>query len=183
MPATSDSTTLLLLAESLRSSGFGRIDLRGDSMTPTLRDGWTVRVRPVSPESLRVGEVAVFANRGVLTVHRLIWKKLLDDREQFVFQGDNSATREAVGADAILGVVEAVETAPGKEGVRNVVPVGRDRRALFYRTAYRLHRLAASRLPGLRLPQQQRRPGGIGYRTLRRLFLWLERAFSPHPRR
>ena len=182
MPATSDSATLLLLAESFRSSGFGRIDLRGESMMPTLRDGWTVLVRPVPPEALRVGVIAVFINRGVLTVHRLIWKKFRDDREQFIFQGDNSAVREMAEANAILGVVESVEMARGDEGVRIPVPVGQDLRAIFYRTAYRLHSFAASLMPGLRIPAEKSR-GGVWYRALRRCFLFLEKAFSPHPRR
>jgi len=182
LPASSDATTLLLLAESFRSSGFGRIDLRGESMMPTLRDGWTVLVRPIPPESLRVGEIAVFINRGVLTIHRLIWKKLRDDREQFIFQGDNSAAREMVEANAILGVVDSAEMARGDAGVRIPVPVGKDHRALFYRTAYRLHTLAASLMPGLRLPVEESR-GGFGYRALRRCFLFLEKAFSPHPHR
>ena len=182
MPVTSDFVILFLLVESFCSSGFGRIDLRGESMMFILRDGWIVLVWFVLLEVLWVGVIAVFINRGVLTVHRLIWKKLRDDREQFIFQGDNSAAREMVEANAIIGLVESVEMARADQGVRIPVRVGKDFRGVFYRTAYRIHRLAASQMPGLRLPEERGR-GGFLYRVLRRCFLFLEKAFSPHPRR
>ncbi len=181
-PPPADPVTLRLLAESLRASGTGRIHLRGESMLPTLRDGWKVHVRSSPAESLRVGDIGAFVNRGVLTIHRLIWRKVDGGHQWFIFQGDNSPMREMVGPEAILGRVVAAEGEWARNGVSTPIPVGNDERAFFYRNAYRIHHLLSSLLPAARLPEAGIQ-GGLPYRCLRTCFRILERLFVPRPRR
>ena len=42
-PGPTDPMALRLLSESLKTVGSGRIHLRGDSMLPTLREGWKLQ--------------------------------------------------------------------------------------------------------------------------------------------
>jgi len=181
-PSAHDPVTLRLLTDSLRASGSGRINLRGDSMVPTLRDGWKLLVRSVPAEALHVGEIVAFFNRGVLTVHRLVWKKVEGGRECFIFQGDNSPARETVESDAILGRVEGAEGDWNQNGLPIPIPVGKDERAFFYRNAYRVHSLLAPRVPWTRIPGEPGR-GRLLYHLLRASFRLLERIFAPRPRR
>lgn len=181
-PVLSDPVTLRLLSESLRQNGSGILALRGESMAPTLRDGWKVHVRSLPPADLRVGDIAVFVNRGVLTIHRLIWKKIESGRELYVLQGDNNPWREIVEPGVILGRVEAAEGGWGGDGVPLSIPVGSDERAFFYRTAYLIHARLIRRFPRLRIPSAGE-PAGAPYRCFRAAFRLLERFFSPRPRR
>ena len=174
--------TLQLLAETLRREGWGRIPLRGDSMLPTLQDGWRLHVRCLPASDLRVGDVGVFIYRDVLTIHRLVWKKIEGGREKYLFQGDNNRARETVEADAILGRVDAAEGAWSEAGNAQSVPVGADERAFFYRNAFRLHCWIAPVLPSLRIPEQAGR-GSLAYRLARGCFQTFEKLIAPRPRR
>ena len=96
--------SLQLLAETLKASGSGRLTLRGQSMHPTLQDGWKLHVVALPAESLRVGDIGVFIHSDVLTIHRLIWRKKQAGREWLVFQGDNNPAREMVAPEAVLPI-------------------------------------------------------------------------------
>lgn len=181
-PLLSAPENLGLLAATLKASGFARYHLRGRSMHPTLREGWKLHIRSLPASRLRVGEIGVFLHRDLLTIHRLIWKKVEGDREKFIFQGDNSPEREMVEADAILGRVEAAEGEWSREGAENAIPVGNDSRAFFYHSAFRLHVCLKGLVPSAALPGQER-GGGLPYRVLRIVFRLLEPIFSPRPRR
>jgi hypothetical protein len=181
-PVTGDPAVLRLLVESLRAGGGARIHLRGDSMLPTLREGWKLHVRCLEAQSLRVGDIAVFVQRDLLTIHRLVWKKIEDGREKFIFQGDNNPRREVVEAPAVLGRVEAAEGEWGGDPVPNPIAVGNDSRAFFYRNAYRAHAWIARRFPAAAVPVDGA-PAGLPYRLLRTAFRLLEPIFSPRPRR
>jgi len=181
-PSLSDPELLRLLTDSLKACGSGRIHLRGDSMRPTLQDGWKLHIRSLPAEELRVGDIAIFVHRELLTIHRLIWKRMDGKREMFIFQGDNNAHRETVEAGAILGRVEAAEGEWCQQGVPNPLPVGNDSRALFYRNTYRLHTLATRLVPSTALPGEAE-SGKRPYRFLRALFHLVEPIFSPRRRR
>jgi len=174
--------TLDLLRESLKASGAGRITVRGESMHPTLQDGWKLHVRSVPAAALRVGDIGVFIHSGVLTVHRLLWKKRAAEADMLVFQGDNNAVRELVTPEAVLGMVEAAEVERIDGSAPLPFPVGSDARAWFYRSLYRMHTPLQAVVPGLRFPEEGERPGRT-YRLLRALFRVLEPVFSPRPRR
>ena len=182
MTAPGGPDTLRLLRESLKASGAGRVHLRGESMLPTLREGWKLHIRSVPARELRIGDIGIFVHRDLLTIHRLIWKKVEGGRERFLFQGDNNPVREMVDEEAILGIVEAAEGEWSRDGVQSPIPIGNDSRALFYRTAFRLHSLLATLLPAAAVPGEGA-SGGLPYRCLRACFRLLEPLFSPRPRR
>ena len=177
-PILNDPETLQLLTKSLRASGAGRIHLRGNSMLPTLREGWKLHVRSLPATELRVGDIGIFVHRNLLTIHRLIWKTGKVGQERFLFQGDNNLEQEWVEAGAILGRVEAAEKERSRDGDSRPIPVGNDRRALFYRNAYRIHSFLAGLIPAVSLPVGEG-SGRLPYRFLRSLFRLLEPLFSP----
>lgn len=174
----SDPETLGLLTESLKASGAGRIHLQGRSMLPTLEEGWVLHVRSLPASELRVGDIGIFIHRELLTIHRLVWKKWEGGRERFLFQGDNNPERELVEAGAILGRVEAAEKQKGRIGDPGPIPVGNDRRAFFYRNAFRIHSFLTGLIPAASLSAGEG-PGRLPYRFLRSLFRLLEPLFSP----
>jgi hypothetical protein len=176
------SDNLRILAQTLKNSGKGRITLRGESMHPTLHDGWKLHVRSLGAESLCVGDIGVFIHGDVLTIHRLIWRKQLDGKTWLIFQGDNNAVREMVAPDSVLGRVEAaeVERVDGRESLP--FRVGRDSRAWFYRSLFRVNQVVSGILPGASVPLEGESAGFV-YRVSRALFRMLEPLFSPRPRR
>jgi hypothetical protein len=150
-------------------------------MLPTLREGWKLQIRSLPAKDLRVGDIGIFVHRGILTIHRLVWKLEADGREWYMFQGDNNPQRETVEADAVLGRVEAAEWEESRPGGPISTPVGKDGRAFFYRTAFRVHSFIASLIPSVALPAKGR-AGSFPYRCLRACFRLLEPLFSPRPR-
>ena len=151
-------------------------------MLPTLQEGWRLRIRSVPAKDLRVGEIGIFVHRGILTIHRLIWKLKAGGREWYLFQGDNNSQRETVEADAILGRVEAGEPEESRQNRPVSIPLGKDGRAFFYLTAFRVHSLLARLIPSVGLPAEGR-GASLPYRCLRACFRLLEPLFSPRPRK
>jgi hypothetical protein len=178
----SDPEALRALADALQSSGNGRITLRGESMLPTLQDGWELHVRSLPARALRVGDIGVFIHGNVLIIHRLIWRKEQEGKMWLIFQGDNNAVRERVAPDRVLGKVEAAEV--HRDDGKDPLPfiVGADSRAWFYRSLFRMHELLGGVLPGAAVPSEGEAPGQL-YRLLRALFRMVEPLFSPRPRR
>jgi hypothetical protein len=171
-----------LLAESLKATGAARITLRGESMVPTLQDGWSLHLRSTPPEDLQVGEIGVFLHGQILTIHRLIWKKRVAGKEWLIFQGDNNPARELVAPEAVLGRVESAEVEKVDGSVTLPFPVGADERAWFYRSLYRAHQGLTGLFPSSSLPGEGE-SGGPLYRVLRFMFRMVEPIFSPRPRR
>jgi len=174
--------TLRLLADALKAVGSARITLRGESMHPTLREGWILHVRSLPAEQLRIGDIGAFVHGGVLTIHRLIWKKRTEAGWRLIFQGDNNPLREEVPPEAVLGKVEAAEEERGDGPAKAAFTVGTDERAWFYRTLYRAHDTLARWVPGASLPRSDQPPGTV-YRILRFVVRRVEPLFSPRPRR
>jgi hypothetical protein len=177
-----DPEALRMLAEALKGAGKGRITLRGESMLPTLQDGWDLHVLSLPAASLRVGDIGVFLHGNVLTIHRLIWRSQQDGKMWLIFQGDNNAVREKVAPDRVLGRVEAAEV-PRDDGKAPLpFAVGADSRAWFYRSLFRLHQMLGGAFPGAAVPSEGEAPGRL-YRLFRVLFRMVEPLFSPRPRR
>ncbi|MCI0568232.1 MAG: S24/S26 family peptidase [Acidobacteria bacterium] len=173
---------LQLLLEALKTSGAARITLRGESMHPTLRDGWRLHVRALRSDELRVGDIGAFLHGQILTIHRLIWKKRTAEKEWLIFQGDNNPARELVAPEAVLGKVESAEVEREDGSVTPPFPVGADERAWFYRCLYRAHQGMIGLFPSTSLPGEGE-SGGLFYRALRLLFRMVEPIFAPRPRR
>lgn len=173
---------LQLLLEALKASGAARITLRGQSMHPTLRDGWRIQLRSISSDELRVGDIGAFLHGQILTIHRLVWRKCTAGREWLIFQGDNNAAKELVSPEAVLAKVESAEEEREDGSVTLPFPVGSDERAWFYRTLYGAHKRLTGLFPSTSLPGEGE-PGGLSYRALRLLFRAVEPIFAPRPRR
>ncbi len=97
-----------------------RFRARGWSMSPFIKDGDTVTVRPLRPSEPASGDVVafLFPATGKAAVHRVV--KVEGGR--FVVKGDNVAEGDGeVGRESILGIVSGVE----RDGRR--VKLGRER--------------------------------------------------------
>ncbi len=67
------STLFGALIGSLLSEGLGfRFRARGRSMQPTIQDGEILHVKPVSAETLRKGDIVLFAEGKHFRAHRLV---------------------------------------------------------------------------------------------------------------
>ena len=77
----------------------------GPSMTPTIRDGDSVRIRPLAPGDLRPGAILLYRKNNRLVLHRLVRKS-----EALLFCGDAALDGlEAVDSDDVLGVAVSVD--------------------------------------------------------------------------
>src|ERR1700721_3391300 len=102
----------------LLASGSGiRFQARGASMSPAIRDGEIVHVRPVVPGELRRGELVLIRVEGRICLHRLVVADA--KRDVFITRGDCGLQDDpAVRGEGILGVAEAKEVRVGRSVVR-----------------------------------------------------------------
>src|ERR1700756_5032642 len=103
------------LTQSLLSEGLGfRFRARGRSMQPTIQDGEILHVRPVAAETLRKGDIVLFADGLNYKAHRLLSIDL--ERGTFVACGDAGAVTDG-DADTrkIVGLVVAKEEDFGEQ--------------------------------------------------------------------
>jgi signal peptidase len=84
--------------------------VRSGSMTPAIRTGDVVVVRPIAPSEAKVGDIVTFKDpdgSGRLLVHRV--RTIVPHRSRYFFttQGDANSTREhwSVPADGTIGTV------------------------------------------------------------------------------
>lgn len=152
-----------LSAEILRAGAAVRFQAHGASMSPLVRDGDVLLIRPVSPDALRVGDVVLCGrepDRAV--VHRVIRVTTHPDGPRFTVQGDALPKPDGTfPAAQIYGRVAVIERG-GKQIVLDGpamrllgwAAVLRSRRRLGRgdgrRRPYRLASQAVKRLPGLR---------------------------------
>jgi signal peptidase I len=106
-----------LFEEILRQGCALRVQVTGRSMTPFLRSGEIVIVRPVPAATVQIGDIIFFRDRrGQLLLHRLIKKKRLPGGLHFQTKGD--AVRgldEPIAEDRLLGKACRIETSwPGR---------------------------------------------------------------------
>jgi signal peptidase len=84
--------------------------VRSGSMTPAIRTGDVVVVRPIAPSDAKVGEIVTFEDpdgSGRLLVHRVRAIARQGNQLAFTTQGDANTTREhwRVPADGTIGTV------------------------------------------------------------------------------
>ncbi|MBN1998786.1 S24/S26 family peptidase [candidate division KSB1 bacterium] len=104
-----DKDALMTLADAvlLRDVPF-RIQAKGGSMSPVIRNGDVITISPLAGCKAVCGDVLAFVNRlnNSLLVHRVIRIK----GDDYFFRGDNSSgTVEVAAADQILGRLTGVE--------------------------------------------------------------------------
>lgn len=98
------------LGRTLVESGASfRVELRGQSMYPMLRDGDVVEVVPVQIGEVEVGDVVFFRFGDRLLAHRVV-ETVVDDREIHLrTRGDRYLQREPpIGEADLVGLVAVV---------------------------------------------------------------------------
>lgn len=94
-----------------------RFQARGASMSPAIRDGDMVYVKPVSEARLRRGDIVLVKNDYGFRLHRLVRADLR--RNVFITRGDCGQQNDpAVRHDQILGVAVAKDVLVGKKILR-----------------------------------------------------------------
>jgi len=101
---------LLLAAALPLALGWRSMVVRSGSMTPTIRTGDVVVVRPIAPTEAQVGEIVTFKDpdgSGRLLVHRVRAISPQGDKVTVTTQGDANTAREhwQVPADGTIGTV------------------------------------------------------------------------------
>jgi uncharacterized repeat protein (TIGR01451 family) len=94
-----------------------RFQARGASMSPTIRDGEMVYVRPASENDLRRGDIVLVKNGFGFRLHRLV--RADAGRDVFITRGDCGLQDDpAVRREQILGVAVAKDVRLGTKTVR-----------------------------------------------------------------
>ncbi len=77
------TTWVPLLRETLQREGKFRLQMEGDSMSPTLSPSCEIEVIPL-PEHVQLGQLIVFASSKSLVIHRLVHYR----KGRWITQGD-----------------------------------------------------------------------------------------------
>jgi len=94
-----------LAAEVLRRTGRLRLQVRGESMLPTLWPGDVAEIAACSLGDVARGEIVLGFRQGRFFLHRFLSR----DHESFVTRGDSMSTPDpAFPADALLGRIAGV---------------------------------------------------------------------------
>jgi hypothetical protein len=111
------SLFLDLTQKMLREGDAVLIPTRGESMSPLISGGCRLRVEPVAPHDLRLGDVILYQAGGALVAHRLMAKRQRQGRLHLITKGDTISWRfrEEVDPDQVLGRVTAVRRRNGRE--------------------------------------------------------------------
>jgi signal peptidase I len=102
--------TVLLAAALPMALGGTSMVVRSGSMTPAIRTGDVVVVRPISPTEATIGDIVTFkdpAGSDRLLVHRVRAISRAGDQVEVITKGDANSTQERwkVAADGTIGTV------------------------------------------------------------------------------
>jgi signal peptidase len=102
--------TVLLAAALPQALGGTSMVVRSGSMTPAIRTGDIVVVRPIAPAEASVGDIVTFkdpAGSDRLLVHRVRAISQVGDEVEVITKGDANTTQERwkVAADGTIGTV------------------------------------------------------------------------------
>jgi len=105
-----------LSAEVLRSGKALRFRAPGVSMSPLVRDGDVLLVRPVHPATVRIADLVLCSSEaGRVVVHRVIRKEVGQEGRWFTVQGDAAARADGAMPEAqVYGRVTAIERGAAK---------------------------------------------------------------------
>ncbi len=105
--ATGDAQRSALAAESLRQGGRLRLQVRGESMLPTLWPGDVVEIARCSPDDVRPGEIVLALRDGRFFLHRFVARQT----DSFLLRGDSMPAYDPqFPSEALLGrLVHRVE--------------------------------------------------------------------------
>src|SRR3954462_12321797 len=95
-----------VIEQALTNGTMVQFRAEGSSMYPTIRDGETITIAPVSTEEIVRGDVLLCRHGARVLAHRLVGKTRCGAEHFFVLQGDAKAGCDApVEASAIVGKV------------------------------------------------------------------------------
>ena len=97
------------ISAELRRRGHGFcFQARGGSMSPSIRDGEIVYVRPVTPHQLRNGDIVLIKALEGFRLHRLVVTE--PDRDVFITRGDCGEQNDsAVSGAKVIGIADSKE--------------------------------------------------------------------------
>jgi len=96
-----------VVRELLRQGRSVRFRAKGNSMYPTIRDGEAIVVEPITPSSVRPGDIVLYQTSHGLFAHRVV---SIGDGLAFRLRGDASGSHdEPVRPEQVLGKVSSVE--------------------------------------------------------------------------
>ena len=106
-----DKLLLELSNDLLRNGQSVRFSAPGRSMYPTIREGESITVQPVSPSAVQKGDIILYRWQQGVIAHRIVGiENPKGDSSRFVLRGDASgACAESVIPEQILGKVVAVD--------------------------------------------------------------------------
>ncbi len=106
-----------LSRELLREGNGIRFQARGASMSPAIRDGEVVHVKPAAPADLRKGDIVLVKSETGFRLHRLVVADA--ERDVFITRGDCGQQDDpAVGGERVAGIAVAKEVRVGNRIVR-----------------------------------------------------------------
>jgi signal peptidase I len=112
-PSLAASGALLRdLSSDLLGCGYDvRFRAPGQSMHPTIREGETITVRPVSPSAVRRGDIILYRWQQGVIAHRVVGiENAVGGGLRLMMRGDAAGARvEPVAPDQVLGKVVAAE--------------------------------------------------------------------------
>ena len=98
-----------VLDEALKSGTLVRFRAEGDSMYPTIRNGDTITIAPVSTDEVVCGDVLLCRHDNRVLAHRLVGVTTCGSDRLFSLRGDAKAACDApVGASDLVGKVISV---------------------------------------------------------------------------
>ena len=84
--------------------------VKGRSMGLTILEGDRVYWKRVDPLSIRPGDIILYLGSGGLTVHRVIWKRVVEGRVDYLTKGDGSILPDGwVEWRDVIGRVEGLK--------------------------------------------------------------------------
>ena len=120
MPEPMDDLRQNMATELLRSHGFLRLRVLGQSMLPTIWPGDLVTIQREIAGAIKIADIAVFRRDHRFFVHRVKNILVIDGLKHFVTRGDSAANDDPFfPADTLLGKIVQI-----KHKNRSPVPSG-----------------------------------------------------------
>ncbi|MBL7196800.1 MAG: signal peptidase I [Candidatus Omnitrophica bacterium] len=85
----------------------GIVTISGKSMFPAIKKGWKVKIAPISPEQIKIGDIIDFGIAN-FCIHRVIGRFRRKGKLFFIEKGDNVNFARVISAEEVIGKVVEV---------------------------------------------------------------------------
>lgn len=112
----------------------GLVGLKGNSMYPSLQNGWKTKIVPANAAEIQVGNIVVF-EKDMLMCHRIAGKINFFGNYYFIQKGDNSRIGGMIKTDDLIGKVIEVFDEYGNRVDKlkwSNKPCAKDAKVLYY---------------------------------------------------